>query len=161
MPLARRCRSLLGGKTEWLPSSFVCGRQRRAATSTFPNAEKADGTAKAHTRPGTPSLKIVALPPEGASAPTRELSLFGREAWCLNELVRAGIAGITARQFPGARISHYVFCLRGQGLAIETKSEANTGAFAGSHGRYTLQSRVRIIRSTGLGENPQSRQALP
>lgn len=112
------------------------------------------------TKKAALSLKAVALPPEGADAPRRDLALYGREAWCLNELVRAGTQGITSLAYPGARLSHYVFCLRRQGLAIDTASEANTGAFSGKHGRYTLKSRVRIVSAVGLGETGAAHAAL-
>jgi hypothetical protein len=108
----------------------------------------------------TLSLKVVAFPPEGAGDQRRDLALYGREAWCLSELVRAGTQGITSLAYLGARLSHYVFCLRRHGLAIDTASEANTGAFSGKHGRYTLKSRVRIISAIGLGETGAAHAAL-
>jgi hypothetical protein len=116
---------------------------------------KADGSKKAAS-----NLKVVAFPPEGADAPRRDLALYGREAWCLNELVRAGAQGITSLAYPGARLSHYVFCLRRHGLAIDTTSEANTGAFNGTHGRYTLKSRVRIVSAVGFREMGGAHAAL-
>ena len=112
------------------------------------------------TKKASPSLTVVAFPPEGADAPRRDLALNGREAWCLNELVRAGTQGITSLAYPGACLSHYVFCLRRHGLAIDTASEANTGAFSGTHGRHTLKSRVRIVSAVGLGEMGAGRAAL-
>ena len=108
----------------------------------------------------TTALKVVAFPPEGADAPRRDLALYGREAWCLNELVRAGAQGITSLAYPGARLSHYVFCLRRHGLAIDTANEANTGAFSGTHGRYTLRSGVRIVSAVGLGETGAAHAVL-
>ena len=116
---------------------------------------KADRPKKA-----APSLKVVALPPEGTDDQTCDLALYGREAWCLNELVRAGAQGITSLTYPGARLSHYVFCLRRHGLAIDTASEANAGAFGGTHGRYTLKSRVRIVSAIGLAEMGAAHAAL-
>jgi hypothetical protein len=123
------------------------------------HAEKPRG-AKLVTK--TPALTVTVLPPDAnGGAPVRELRLTGREAWCLNELVRAGSAGITSIDYPGARLSHYIFRLRLLGIVIATTSETNAGAFGGTHGRYQLCSRVRVVSSTGLGPNPQTKLVLP
>jgi hypothetical protein len=105
-------------------------------------------------------LTVSILPDDGSDTSPRELTLESRDAWCLNELLRAGMRGITASAYPGARLSHYVFCLRGQGIAIDTVSEANTGAFGGTHARYILRSRVGILCSKGLGEMGADHAAL-
>jgi hypothetical protein len=129
------------------------------SAATHNEAEKLRG-AKRVTK--TPALTVTVLPPDAnGGAPVRELRLCGRDAWCLNELVRAGSAGITSISYPGARLSHYIFRLRLLGIDIGTTSEVNAGAFGGTHGRYQLRSRVRIISSTGLGANPQTKVVLP
>lgn len=68
----------------------------------------------------------------------------GRDAWALSQLIAAGERGCTAIDSPGPRWSSYVHKLRCAGIAVETRSEAHGGAFAGHHARYVLRSRVRV-----------------
>ena len=112
------------------------------------DAEKPSGTKRAAK---SPTLTALVLPPDASDgAPVRTLKLIGREAWCLSELVKAGHTGITSLGYPGARLSHYVFCLRRQGIVIDMTPEANGGTFIGKYGRYRLRSNVRVIESTSL-----------
>jgi hypothetical protein len=74
----------------------------------------------------------------------QELPLLvdGRVRWALGLLLDNGAAGLTSRDYPGARLSDYVFKLRGLGVNIETIEEAHHGEFPGRHGRYFLRSKV-------------------
>jgi hypothetical protein len=131
----------------------------KGRSSAAPNdAEKPRG-AKLVTK--TPALTVTVLPPDAdGGAPVRELRLTGREAFALDALVRAGAAGCTPLHNPAPRWSDYIFKLRHRGISIETMQERHSGAFAGRHGRYVLKSRVRVIKSVGLGGNPQERVSL-
>lgn len=87
------------------------------------------------------TLTIIAkIEPDGAT-----LTVKGRDAWALQELIKAGKAGCTPITHPGPRWSHYIYKLRGQGFVIETIHEAHTGPFPGTHARYVLHSQVSII----------------
>jgi hypothetical protein len=79
-----------------------------------------------------------------------ELTVAGRDAWLLKKLVDRGERGVTAFDEVGPRLSHYAFKLRRAGLTIDTIDERHGGAFAGTHGRYVLRSRVRIVEEVGL-----------
>lgn len=82
-----------------------------------------------------------------------QLTLTGRDAWALSELVKAGSKGCTPIDNPGPRWSGYVHDLRhDHGLAIETVYEQHKGAFPGNHARYILRSSVRLV-------SPQSEAA--
>lgn len=71
--------------------------------------------------------------------------IVGRDAWALQNLVRAGEGGCTPIDHPGPRWSHYVFKLRRVGFTIQTLDEAHGGPFPGSHARYVLRSEVEIL----------------
>ena len=75
----------------------------------------------------------------------RTLTLEGRQAWALKELIAAGRTGCTPITNPGPRRSDYVFKLRRQVLAIETVSERHGGIYAGHHARYVLHTPVCVI----------------
>ncbi len=75
----------------------------------------------------------------------RAVTVIGRDAWALRNLVEAGKAGCTPIDHPGPRWSHYVFKLRGFGFVIETVHESHGGPFAGTHARYVLRSDVEIV----------------
>jgi len=82
----------------------------------------------------------VRILPDGDTVKVR-----GREAWALNELIRAGSKGVTPLESPGPRWSAYVFDLRGFGIRIETTNEPHGGPFQGTHARYRLISELEII----------------
>lgn len=70
----------------------------------------------------------------------------GRDAWALDELVKAGPQGCTPIDNPGPRWSGYVFNLkRDFGLSIETRHERHRGNFPGTHGRYILHDAIEIL----------------
>lgn len=75
---------------------------------------------------------------------TRSISLLGREAWALLELIEAGASGCTPIDNPAPRWSHYVWLLRGDGFKVETVDESHAGPFAGSHARYVLHDDVTL-----------------
>jgi hypothetical protein len=75
--------------------------------------------------------------------------VVGRDAWALQNLLRAGERGCTPIDTPGPRWSHYVFKLRRAGFIIETVNENHGGPFAGTHARYVLRSQVTILREMG------------
>ena len=76
---------------------------------------------------------------------TRSLYFSGRDSWCLNALIDAGNSGITAIDNPAPRLSGYVWNLRQAGLDIITHHEAHGGAFSGVHGRYELNSKIKLV----------------
>jgi hypothetical protein len=73
------------------------------------------------------------------------ISVEGRDAWALLQLIEVGDAGCTPIDNPAPRWSHYVWKLRRAGFVIETVTEAHGGPFAGSHARYMLRSKVRVL----------------
>ena len=97
----------------------------------------------------TAKLTITArIQPDGSA-----LTLKGRDAWALCELLKAGQRGWTAIDHPGPRWSGYVFNLKSKyGFAIETVHENHGGQFAGNHARYILRTLVEII---GRSDEPE------
>ena len=77
-------------------------------------------------------------------------TFIGRDAWALDNLIRAGERGCTPITTPGPRWSHYVWKLRGAGVHVETIDEDHGGPFAGSHARYVLRSSIRIVKEYGV-----------
>ena len=75
----------------------------------------------------------------------RELRLKGREAWTLNALIEAGARGVTPRERPAPRWSHYVYRIRRIGIEVETLRETHGGPYAGHHGRYVLGTPVEVL----------------
>ena len=53
------------------------------------------------------------------------IHLYGRVAWCLSRLIEAGSSGITAHDFPNARIAAYVLQIRKAGIEVATAYEPN------------------------------------
>ncbi|MDR7221697.1 hypothetical protein [Aminobacter aminovorans] len=74
-----------------------------------------------------------------------QLTITGRDAWCLLRLIEAGEKGCTPIEQPAPRWSAYVYKLRQLGLHIETIHEGHKGEFPGNHARYVLRSTVVII----------------
>ncbi len=79
---------------------------------------------------------------EGSAQP---VTVKGRMAWALNELMAAGERGVTTLERPALRRSSYVEKLRRKGIAIDCELERHGGAFPGRHGRYRLRSNVDVI----------------
>ncbi|WJR67253.1 hypothetical protein QTA58_00320 [Neorhizobium sp. CSC1952] len=73
------------------------------------------------------------------------ITVIGRESWTLRKLIGAGERGISSLDNIGPRISHYVWKLRGYGLAIETIQERHGGEFPGIHARYKLCSKLEVL----------------
>lgn len=80
-----------------------------------------------------------------------DLVAIGRDGWALLELLKAGNDGLTTLTRPAPRWSHYIWKLRGMGVAIETVDERHDGPFAGNHARYKLMSNVQILDVGGAG----------
>jgi len=76
-----------------------------------------------------------------------ELTLRGREAWTLKELLRAGARGVTPRSCPAPRWSEYISRLRAKGIVIGTLWEMHDGAYRGRHGRYVLTTPPTVIET--------------
>lgn len=74
--------------------------------------------------------------------PGQPITVVGRDAWCLKELLAAGQRGITSLQNPAPRLGHYIWKLRRFGFAIETIHENHAGDYPGHHARYRLHSEV-------------------
>ncbi len=79
----------------------------------------------------------------GADGPV--LTVKGRMAWTLDQLLQAGEKGCTPIERPAPRWSDYVHKLRKAGVAVETIHEGHQGAYAGSHGRYVLRVPVTVL----------------
>lgn len=73
----------------------------------------------------------------------RLVTVIGRDAWMLGNLVSAGAKGCTTLEHPAPRTSHYIWKLRHTyGIAIASLEEEHGGPYAGRHVRYVLQQRV-------------------
>lgn len=75
----------------------------------------------------------------------RVVTFVGRQAWALRRLHQAGNNGLTTLHEPAPRWSHYVYRLREAGLVITTTKEPHGGPFKGHHGRYRLETPLRIV----------------
>lgn len=83
------------------------------------------------------------------------VTVIGRDAWALSELINSGKGGCTPITHPGPRWSAYVFNLRRMGFLIETVHESYSGPFPGSHARYVLMSKVDVLEDS-RSENGRS-----
>jgi hypothetical protein len=88
----------------------------------------------------------------------------GREAWALENLMRAGEAGCTPITTPGPRWSAYIHDLRGAGITIETLHEPHGPPFIGTHAKYVLRSHCEVVERTEGGRSapgqPQGARSL-
>lgn len=78
------------------------------------------------------------------------VSVRGRAAWALLELIITSGTGCSYIDHPAPRWSGYVHELRKLGIIIDTIKEMHGGPFAGRHARYVLRSRIRILEERGL-----------
>jgi hypothetical protein len=62
---------------------------------------------------------------------SREMTIVGRDAWALGQLIEAGDRGCTPIEQPAPRWSHHVYKLRKAGIVVETITENHAGAYAG------------------------------
>jgi hypothetical protein len=97
----------------------------------------------------TAKLHIVATVTD-AEGGAHTITTTGQVARTLRALTKAGSQGITALDVAGTwalRLSHYVFVLRRDyQLSIPLTWEAHDGAAGpGRHGRYRLETPVRIV----------------
>jgi hypothetical protein len=83
-------------------------------------------------------------------APT-PITLPKRATWFLDELVKAGTAGVTTIDYPGVRVGDCILKLRKAGVDVQTIYEPHDGEFAGRHGRYILRSRVELLADDAHG----------
>lgn len=74
------------------------------------------------------------------------VTVHGRDAWALDQLIRAGDAGCTPITNPAPRWSHYIHKIRRAGIDVETITENHGGAYAGHHARYVLRTPVVIVQ---------------
>lgn len=75
----------------------------------------------------------------------RRWTFCGRDAWALRALIGAGERGVTPIDTPGPRWSGYVHKIRRAGIDIETRHESHGPPFPGTHARYVLRTRLRIV----------------
>lgn len=80
------------------------------------------------------------------------ITVSGRNAWALIELIDAGEKGCTPIDNPAPAWAAYVQNLRGMGFGIETIMEPHGGAFKGHHGRYVLRSDLTVISHRDLDD---------
>ena len=98
-------------------------------------------TGRASNRVRNPANSIIVkIEPDGAT-----VRLAGRPAWVTKELLAAGKRGITAKQYPGCRVAHYIYKYRRAGLVVEKVEEAHGGDYPGHHARYFLRSQISIV----------------
>lgn len=90
------------------------------------------------------NLRAISIEIDNDNGP-RRMTLEGREAWALGQLLAAGRRGVTPLQRPAPRWAAYIFKLREAGLAIETVHEPHGGPFSGHHARYILHTPVRVL----------------
>lgn len=123
--------------------------QEITATTTPRNSKAASvcSIEAAQTAPSNkPRIEVGLLDEAGNISTT--LTLDGRDAWALDQLIAAGPAGCTPIDNPAPRWSHYVWKLRRAGVAIETHDEPHGGAYAGHHARYELRSKLIVLESS-------------
>jgi hypothetical protein len=75
------------------------------------------------------------------------ITVKGRDAWALSELMQAGEKGVTPISHPAPRWSAYVFNLRSIGVDVQTINEPHKGPYAGTHARYVLRSEISVLES--------------
>lgn len=68
----------------------------------------------------------------------KRVTLLGRDAWALLQLIAAGAHGVTPIERVGPRWSAYVFKLRKAEVPVLTIREPHDGPFPGHHARYAL-----------------------
>jgi hypothetical protein len=81
----------------------------------------------------------VRIEPDGDA-----VTLSGRDAWTMQQLLAAGERGCTPIDNPAPRWSGYVFNLRQMGFDIETVHEPHKGQFPGTHARYILRNHMTL-----------------
>ncbi len=89
----------------------------------------------------TQAMRFCVVPETGGEQ--FEVTLRGRNAWALRQLIQAGTAGCTPVSNPAPRWSGYVHNIRGAGIAVETVHERHEGPYPGTHARYVLLDRVQ------------------
>lgn len=77
------------------------------------------------------------------------VTVRGRAAWALMELINGGHRGCSYIENPAPRWSGYIHKLRKLGIRVETVRETHGGLFPGKHARYVLRSRITIVEVSG------------
>lgn len=95
-----------------------------------------------------PRIKVGLL--DAAGNLTTTLTFNGRDAFALDQLIKAGRRGCRTIDNPAPRWSHYVYKLRRAGLNIQAHDEAHGGPYAGHHARYELLTKILVLESTFL-----------
>ena len=80
----------------------------------------------------------------------KQITLTGRNAWALRELILAGDNGCTPIDNPAPAWTAYVQKLRAMGFDIETIYEPHGGPYKGRHGRYVSRDELAIIEWTEI-----------
>ena len=86
---------------------------------------------------------LVQLKLENGS--TKIQRLKGREAWAMQELMKAGPSGCTPLYNPAPRWAAYVHGLRSLSIRIDTITEPHGGPYAGNHARYVLRTPCAVV----------------
>jgi hypothetical protein len=95
------------------------------------------------------TFQVWPFPACAGDAP-RLVAYEGQVARTLLHAIQAGQKGFTAAEISSwaLRLSHYVFCLRGDGLTVTCDREDHDGpAGPGWHGRYRLMNRVGVVET--------------
>ena len=91
----------------------------------------------------------------------RRVTVKGRDAWALFELINGGMIGVTSIERPAPRWSGYIHKLRRAGISVQTIDEKHGGAFSGLHARYVLRSPVRVVETIRQNDaNPKRRGSV-
>lgn len=85
------------------------------------------------------SLTVMIKPDGGL------VTVVGRDAWALEQLIAAGETGCTPLHNPAPRWSHYIFKLRQAGIVIETIHEEHGGPYSG---RYSWRNMTAVAEAT-------------
>jgi len=73
------------------------------------------------------------------------ITLTGRNAWAMRELILLGEKGCTPIDNPAPAWTAYVQKLRAKGFKIVTVTEPHGGPYKGQHGRYVLRDNLSIV----------------
>jgi len=95
---------------------------------------------------------IVTRESEVSGKPSHSVELRCGEVWVFKKMLAAGLNGVTCRDFIGADLRHYIRNLKGKGVGIDFKWEAD--AFS-RHKRWWLKS------GHSFKEIPYSKKSKP
>ena len=75
----------------------------------------------------------------------KPITLVGRNAWAMRELILSGEKGCTPIDNPAPAWAAYVQNLRAKGFDIVTVTEPHGGPYKGHHGRYVSRDNLSIV----------------